>query len=107
MNNKFKFGLLLVMVALVLAPGASAFGTYVTPLNTLYGPGLSCGTCHVDPNGGGQRNAYGTLFENQTNHATNPTEALTAIGSPNSDDIPTVTLISGVTENGSFNNSVT
>src|SRR5659263_252523 len=83
MNTKFKFGFLFAMVALILAPGALAVGAYVTPLNTLYGPGLSCDICHVNPSGGGTRTAYGTLFNNQANHMADPTTALTTIGSPN------------------------
>ncbi len=83
MNKKITLGLLLLtVVAIVGAPGALAWGNYVTPLNDLYGPGLSCGTCHVDPNGGGARNAYGQLFESQANHQSDPTAALQAIGAP-------------------------
>ncbi|VVB90758.1 Bacterial Ig-like domain (group 2) [uncultured archaeon] len=83
MNKKITLGLLLLtVVAIVGVPGALAYGTYVTPLNDLYGPGLSCGTCHVDPNGGGARNAYGQLFEGQTNHQSDSTAALKAIGAP-------------------------
>jgi uncharacterized protein YjdB len=83
MNKKITFGLLLLtVVAIIGVPEALAYGTYVTPLNDLYGPGLSCGTCHVNPNGGGERNAYGQLFEGQTNHQSDPTAALQAIGAP-------------------------
>lgn len=72
----------LLIATVVMVPSALALPTYLTPLNTLYGPGLSCGTCHINPAGGGPRTAYGTLFENQTIHFTDPTAALTAIGSP-------------------------
>ncbi len=83
MNKKITLGLLLLtVVAIVGMPGALAYGTYVQPLQTLYGSGLSCSTCHVDPNGGGARNAYGQLFESQPNHQSDPTAALTAIGAP-------------------------
>jgi len=51
---------------------------YISSLIAEYGV-TSCGTCHVDPNGGGPRNAFGTSFENQPNHATDPAAALKAI----------------------------
>ncbi|MGB8216829.1 MAG: Ig-like domain-containing protein [Candidatus Methanoperedens sp.] len=91
MNNKLKIGMLLLIAALVLAPEVSAISSYVAPLNALYGPGLSCGICHVDPAGGGTRTAYGNLFRAQANHASNPTAALIAIGSPVS-STPTLVL---------------
>lgn len=72
----------LLIATIVMVPGAMAYGTYLIPMNALYGPGLSCGTCHVDPNVGGPRTTYGTLFENQANHAADPAAALTIIGSP-------------------------
>ncbi len=83
MNKKITLGLLLLTVAAIVGvPGVLAYSSYVSPLNSLYGPGLSCGTCHVDPNGGGARNAYGQLFESQPNHQSDPTAALKAIGAP-------------------------
>jgi hypothetical protein len=83
MNKKITIGLLLLaVVAIIGMPGALALPGYVQPLQTLYGSGLSCGTCHVDPNGGGARNAYGQLFESQPNHQSDPTAALIAIGAP-------------------------
>lgn len=60
---------------------ASSISSYLTTLQSVYGSG-SCGTCHVNPGGGGTRNAYGTLFENQPNHAADPISALNAIGAP-------------------------
>lgn len=81
MKNKYISLGLLILVALVIVPGASAYGSYVGPLTTVYGSG-SCGICHVNPHGGGARNAYGTLFENQANHMTAPAAALSTIGAP-------------------------
>lgn len=74
---------LLVALTLVIlgVPASFARPEYVPSLNAEYGVS-SCGTCHVDPNGGGPRNAYGTLFENQFNQTANPTAALIAIGAP-------------------------
>ncbi len=60
---------------------ASSTPNYLTALQSVYGSG-SCGTCHVDPNGGGARNTYGTLFESQSIHSTDPVSALKAIGAP-------------------------
>ncbi len=85
--QKISLGLLLMTVAMVVVPEVTAQPQYLAPLQTLYGSSLSCGTCHVNPNGGGPRNAYGTLFENIKTHASDPTGALKAIGSP----IPPVT----------------
>ncbi len=83
MNKKITLGLLLLtVVAIVGLPGALAYESYVQPLQTLYGSGLSCGTCHVNPAGGGARNDYGKLFEGQANHQSDPTAALKAIGAP-------------------------
>ncbi|MCZ7402508.1 MAG: Ig-like domain-containing protein [Candidatus Methanoperedens sp.] len=91
MNTKLKIGMLLLIVALVIVPGASAVSSYVTPLNTLYGPGLSCGTCHVNPAGGGSRNAYGSAFSTAMKGGLTVTQALTSIGSPSGVTTPTST----------------
>jgi hypothetical protein len=74
---------LLVALTLVIlgVPASFAIPQYVSSLNKEYGVS-SCGTCHVDPNGGGARNAYGIQFQNQPNHASNPDAALIAIGAP-------------------------
>ncbi len=91
MNKKVTFGiLLLTATALIGVPGALAYSSYVGPLQTLYGSSLSCGTCHVNPGGGGTLTAYGTSFSKQANHATDPTAALTAIGAPPSVTPPPV-----------------
>ncbi len=82
MKRKYVLSGLMLVIAFVLvgAPGAFAYGSFlVAPLTTWGG---SCGTCHVDPNGGGPRTPYGTLFESQANHRTDPAAALTAIGPP-------------------------
>ena len=81
MNRKTAVILLLLIVILAGAPEAFARRQYFTALTAVYGDG-SCVTCHVNPNGGGPRNAYGMLFENQPYHATDPAAALAAIGSP-------------------------
>jgi len=75
--------LLFATIVVILAGSqmASSIPSYLTALQSVYGSG-SCGTCHVNPGGGGTRNAYGTLFENQPNHGTDPVSALTAIGAP-------------------------
>jgi PGF-CTERM protein len=78
--------LLLALIILVGVPESFARPQYLTSLTAVYGAG-SCGTCHIRASGGGPRNSYGTLFEDQPNHATDPGAALTAIGPP-----PTATL---------------
>lgn len=75
-----RFTLLSIAVMLIVSE-ASAIGSYVGPLSTIYGNG-SCASCHIDPGGGGERNAYGKLFEEQRDHLINPTAALNAIGAP-------------------------
>jgi hypothetical protein len=87
MNRKTVVVLLLLIVILAGAPEAFAKPLYFNALTAVYGDG-SCGTCHVNPNGGGPRNSYGTLFENQPNHRADPGAALTAIGSPFSSTTP-------------------
>ncbi len=84
MNRKTISKILVVLAVsgLVGIPVALAVPSYVPYLQSAYGSGLSCGTCHVNPAGGGPRNAYGTLFENQPNHASDPAAALQAIGAP-------------------------
>lgn len=83
-NRYINLGLLFLGVAaLVLVPAVSALSEYLPVLTNVYGPaGNSCGTCHVNSSGGGATNAYGTLFMNQANHATDPKTALIAIGAP-------------------------
>lgn len=82
MNRKtIIISLILIVVLLAGVPESSARSKYFHSLITVYGDG-SCGTCHVSASGGGPRNSYGTLFENQANHATDPAAALEAIGQP-------------------------
>jgi PGF-CTERM protein len=73
--------LLLALVILVGVPESFARPQYLTSLSTVYGDG-SCGTCHVRASGGGARNSYGTLFENQPNYNNDPIAALKVIGAP-------------------------
>ncbi len=89
MNRKTAV-VLLLLTSVILAgvPESFARPQYLTSLTAVYGDG-SCGTCHIRASGGGPRNTYGTLFENQPNHATYPGAALTAIGPP-----PNATLTS-------------
>jgi hypothetical protein len=85
MNRKTAIILLLLTsVILAGAPEAFARPQYFNALTAVYGSDYSCGTCHVNPNGGGPRNSYGTLFESQPGHRADPGAALTAIGSPSS-----------------------
>lgn len=133
MNRKpVVVSLLLALVILAGAPGSFARPQYLTNLTAVYGSG-SCSTCHIMPQGDGQRNfngtmppnsngtferrnsnrtlqfnsnetsdrrnsnrtfgtrnsnrtlprnSYGTLFENQPDHAIDPNAALMAIGQP-------------------------
>jgi cobalamin biosynthesis Mg chelatase CobN len=75
--------LLLTVAALVLVPAASASKPYFSALVSTYGAaGHSCGTCHIDPNGGSNLATYGKLFANQTNHVSSPAAALVIIGAP-------------------------
>jgi len=83
---------LLVALTLVImgVPASFARPQYVSSLNAEYGVS-SCGTCHVDPKGDGARNAYGISFQNQPNHAANPSAALIAIGAPPNPTLYTTT----------------
>jgi hypothetical protein len=83
--------LLLALVILVGVSESFARPEYLTSLDTVYGSG-SCGTCHVKASGGGARNSYGMLFENQPNYNNDPIAALEAIGAP-STSTPTLTPI--------------
>ncbi|CAG0988524.1 hypothetical protein METP1_02167 [Methanosarcinales archaeon] len=127
MNNKLKIGLLLLVVALVAVPEVSANPGYFSALTTVYGNvGTSCSSCHTTAP---SLNAYGTSFAAIATHISDPTGALNTIGAPDGvptptatetptetatptptpvlDIIPPATTLSGVTENSSFNNSVT
>ena len=72
--------IVLLTVVLVGIPMALSISSYLNPLQSVYGSG-SCTTCHSSSSGG-SRNDYGTLFENQPNHNTDPISALQAIGAP-------------------------
>ena len=88
---------LLVALTLVFlgVPASFARPEYASSLNAEYGVS-SCGTCHIDPNGGGSRNAYGLSFQNQPNHRADPNAALIAIGAPPNAN-PTVTATATMT----------
>lgn len=81
MNNKRVAVLLLVTIVILGVSASFAKVEYLGSLTQVYGTG-SCDTCHVDGPKDGPRTAYGTLFENQTNHAKDPVAALNAIGAP-------------------------
>jgi hypothetical protein len=90
MNKNITIGLLLLTVtALVGIPGALAYGNYLTEFGTKYSTAGSrldtCGVCHYNSGGGGPRNPYGTDFENQSIHSSNPGQALANIESLDSD----------------------
>ncbi len=83
MNRNIVFVLFLIAsVALIWIPGALALPLYLDAYNATYIPNGTCDVCHINPAGGGPRNSYGMLFENQSNHATDPHAALIAIGPP-------------------------
>ena len=109
-NNIFNVALLLLVSALIIMPGASANSGYFGALQSVYGTtGTSCSTCHTSPPA---LNSYGNAFAAITTHSSNPTGALVSIGVPPGvpapkDTIPPETNISGVTENGLYNNNVT
>jgi hypothetical protein len=108
--NKRTISILLALALafLVGLPGALAFPQYLTAFQQVYTDG-SCGTCHVDPAGGGDRNTYGTMFENQPNHATDPVAALQAIGpAPGTSPLATATAtVTTPTATGTPNVTVT
>ncbi len=98
MNRKLTIVLLLTMATLVGVPGALSLPQYLTAFQQVYTDG-SCGTCHVNPAGGGPRNSYGMMFESQPNHATDPVAALKAIGpAPGTSPLATPTPTPTVTE---------
>lgn len=87
MNIKRRIGrigfgiLLLIVVAVALAPQSSALPAYSIELQNVYGNG-SCVTCHLNSSGGGDLTGYGNKFAGQSNHAKYPAVALRAIGAP-------------------------
>lgn len=80
-NKTLSVAMLLTLVIIAGIPESFATAQYAKNLTAVYGDG-SCGICHVKPTGGGVRNQYGMLFENQSNHATDPSAALMVIGKP-------------------------
>ncbi len=109
-NDIFNIVLLLLVSAFLIMPGASANQGYFGALQSVYGTtGTSCSTCHTSPPA---LNSYGNAFAAITSHSSNPTGALVSIGVPPGvpapkDTIPPETNISGVIENGFYNNNVT
>lgn len=93
MNRKTVVVLLMfTLVILIGIPESLARPQYYANLNAVYGDG-SCGTCHIRASGGGARNDYGTLFENQPNHYSDSGAALRAIGAPTATLTPTSTPV--------------
>ena len=85
MRTVILFMLTLVIIASLARP------QYLTSFNTVYSNG-SCSTCHVNGASDGPRTAYGTLFENQPNHAADAIGSLRTIGAP-----PTTTAKATIT----------
>lgn len=90
MNLKVALLFLLTLIILVGIPESFALSQYVTNLSEVYGNG-SCNTCHLNGASDGPRTAYGILFENQPNHATDPSAALRVIGAPTATQSPVIT----------------
>jgi hypothetical protein len=109
-NNIFNIALLLLISAFIIIPGASANSGYFGVLQSVYGTtGTSCSTCHTSPPA---LNSYGNAFAAITSHSSDPRSALVSIGVPPGvpappDTIPPGTNLSGVIENGLYNNNVT
>jgi hypothetical protein len=72
--------ILIVSVASIWISGVLAYPQYLDAYNTTFSTNASCSICHVNPAGGGTLNSYGMLFQNQTNHASDPSAALITIG---------------------------
>jgi len=83
---------MLTLVILIGIPESLARPQYYANLTAVYGDG-SCGTCHIRASGGGARNDYGTLFEKQPNHFSDPGASLRAIGAPTATLTPTSTHV--------------
>jgi uncharacterized protein YjdB len=82
MNKKISVGLgMLLIVALIIVPGASATPSYAKAT------GASCGTCHIDPAGGGSLTAVGQIYR-QTGSLQAPTTVLT----PGTQEVTTITV---------------
>jgi spore germination protein YaaH len=82
MKQKLNIPLVILFAIIVEIPVTLSIPDYVAPLQSTYNNG-SCTTCHIMYNGG-DRNDYGTFFENQPNHDIDSIAALRAIGPPNS-----------------------
>ncbi len=90
MNKKTVLILLLfALIILAGAPTSFAKNSYLNNLTEVYNNG-SCGTCHNNSEGG-PRTSYGLLFENQSNHNTNASAALKAIGASSKSNATTPT----------------
>jgi hypothetical protein len=65
---KKSFGLLIVVALILMGGSAYALPSYLSSFNSTYNTSNTvlntCGLCHIDPNGGGARNAYGTDYAN-------------------------------------------
>ncbi len=72
--KKISIGLLILLLALVVVPGASAYPSYVPSVAP------SCGVCHVNPNGGGTLTPAGEYFK--ANGQLPPTPEPTPVPTP-------------------------
>ncbi|MCZ7392783.1 MAG: Ig-like domain-containing protein, partial [Candidatus Methanoperedens sp.] len=82
-RKKISLGLLFLITALVVLPGASATPTYYGVLQSIYGGPTTCQLdCHTSTNGPPPFTTYGSLFSANASHFTDPTGVLKAIGPP-------------------------
>lgn len=80
--KKILFSTLLAVAIVAGSMGsAHAYKSYLDAFNPKYGTNFDCGLCHNSTGGGGARNAYGTAFGANANHASNPAAAFDAIAS--------------------------
>jgi cytochrome c553 len=107
MNRNIVVVLLMItLVILIGIPESLARQEYLANLTSVYGDG-SCGTCHIKSTGGGPRNDYGKLFENQPNYATDPVTALKAIGKPPESTVATPGATAALTATAQVTPAVT
>src|SRR3989304_1055460 len=81
--DKSNFWLFLVIVIAIVTPIASANSEFFSALQNAFGTtGTSCGTCHIEPKGGGQLTSYGSHFSSHLALGENASDALATIGAP-------------------------
>ena len=63
LRKALSFTLTVACAAILMYGGnAEAYRSYLNDVNSTCGTAESCGLCHIDPSGGGPRNADGTAF---------------------------------------------